>query len=431
MADIFISYTSGDRDRVEPLAKALKKHGWSVWWDRDIPPGKTYVQVIKAAITSAKCVVVIWSEKSIESDWVIEEANIGKQRGILVPAQIKAVESPIGFGLIHTADLSDWEGQTDHREFNSLINAILEIMEPASPGKETSQSIDTIPVVDAEQIAETDSTIENLGIEPDLKGDAWDVYSKIKSGISKAKRKNWIIPGLILVGIVLGAAGWLIMTTQDSGASFTNSIGMKFVLIQSGKFTTGKIGKLQEVTMSQPFYLQTTEVTQGQWKAVMGDNPSHYKKCGADCPVETVSWDDAQRFLKKLNEIEKTDTYCLPKEAEWEYACRAETDGVSFEDNRAEIDKYAWNSSNSNDRTHPVGGTAGGIEYSNPWGLYDMLGNVWELTDSVYGEDEMQKVLRGTSFNDIHDDVRCTYRTRLFQAAVRWSIGFRCAKNID
>ena len=92
---------------------------------------------------------------------------------------------------------------------------------------------------------------------------------------------------------------------------FTNSIGMTFVLIPAGTFKMGSPAgeegrdddeRQHQVTISKPFYLQTTEVTQGQWEKVMGSNPSHFNKCGKDCPVEQVSWDDAQEFIKKLNQ---------------------------------------------------------------------------------------------------------------------------------
>ena len=118
--------------------------------------------------------------------------------------------------------------------------------------------------------------------------------------------------------------------------SFTNSIGMTFVLIPAGTFQMGSPAgeaerdddeRQHKVTISRPFYLQTTEVTQGQWQKVMGSNPAHFNTCGKDCPVEKVSWDDAQEFIRKLNQMEKTDTYRLPTEAEWEWACRAKSTG--------------------------------------------------------------------------------------------------------
>jgi formylglycine-generating enzyme required for sulfatase activity len=109
---------------------------------------------------------------------------------------------------------------------------------------------------------------------------------------------------------------------------------MKFVPIPAGKFVMGSPPdesyrgsdeNQYEVRISKPFYMQTTEVSQGQWKKVMGNNPSGFKDCGDDCPVESVSWEDAQKFISKLNQMEGTEKYRLPTEAEWEYACRAET----------------------------------------------------------------------------------------------------------
>ena len=125
------------------------------------------------------------------------------------------------------------------------------------------------------------------------------------------------------------------------------------------------------VTLSKGFYLQTTEVTQAQWKAVMGSsNPSHFK--GDDLPVEQVSWNDAQDFIQKLNAKEGTHVYRLPTEAEWEYACRAGTKTAYYWGSSMDGD-YCWYNSNSSSKTHPVA-----QKRSNDWGLYDMSGNVWE-----------------------------------------------------
>ena len=172
----------------------------------------------------------------------------------------------------------------------------------------------------------------------------------------------------------------------------TNIIGMKFVLISPGSFTMGSKLSPEEVaqkyggetgwykvehpqhkvTISQPFYLQLTQVTQGQWKKVMGDNPSSFKECGDDCPVESVSWEDAHKFIKKLNEMEGGKAYRLPTEAEWEYAGRAgTTTEFSFGDNEGKLTDFAWFKSNSDSKTHRVE-----QKEPNPWGFYDMHGNV-------------------------------------------------------
>ena len=129
MSDIFISYAKGDRPKVEPLAKALEEHGWSVWWDRKIPPGKTFAQVIQEAINAAKCMIVIWSNESVKSEWVIEEATIGNSRGILVPARVDSIDPPLGFGRIQAADLTDWNTGTSNLGFTALLDSIKEVVE--------------------------------------------------------------------------------------------------------------------------------------------------------------------------------------------------------------------------------------------------------------------------------------------------------------
>jgi formylglycine-generating enzyme required for sulfatase activity len=135
-----------------------------------------------------------------------------------------------------------------------------------------------------------------------------------------------------------------------------------------------------DVKVSQSFYIQTTEVSQGQWKKVMGDNPSKFKDCGEDCPVESVSWEDAKRFIEKLNQLEKTTGYRLPSEAEWEYACRAGTSTeYYFGDDTSKLGEYAWFKENSKNATHPVA-----TRNHNSWRLNDILGNVWEWVEDDY-----------------------------------------------
>lgn len=130
MSDIFISYANVDIARAKNLAKALEEKGWSVWWDRAIPPGKTFDVVIEEAINAARCVVVLWSKKSIRSEWVKEEAAIAHKRGILVPAKIDPIDPPLGFGRIQAADLTDWKAGTSNLGFDALLNAIAQVAGP-------------------------------------------------------------------------------------------------------------------------------------------------------------------------------------------------------------------------------------------------------------------------------------------------------------
>jgi hypothetical protein len=124
MSDIFISYASEDRDRAEVLAAALEARGWSVWWDRTIPPGKTFDEVIEEALDASSCVIVLWSQAAVASRWVRAEAGEGLKRGILIPVLIEDVELPLAFRQIHAAGLIDWQGEPAHPGFGQLVGAV-------------------------------------------------------------------------------------------------------------------------------------------------------------------------------------------------------------------------------------------------------------------------------------------------------------------
>jgi len=124
MSEIFISYSRQDRARAKQLAHALEDEGFRIWWDRKIPPGRSFDEVIEEALDRAQCVIVLWSRVSTESDWVKEEAAYGKQRGVLVPVLIDATDLPLGFGRIQTANLVDWQGEKNHPEWLNLVASI-------------------------------------------------------------------------------------------------------------------------------------------------------------------------------------------------------------------------------------------------------------------------------------------------------------------
>ena len=177
-------------------------------------------------------------------------------------------------------------------------------------------------------------------------------------------------------------------------------------------------GPPHQVTISRGFWLGQYEVTQGQWEAVVGTNPSHYK--GNNRPVETVSWEDAQGFAKQLNGWAGNSVYRLPTEAEWEYAARAgTTTRWSFGDEAGRLGYYAWYSDNNS----PLGTREVGLKNPNPWGLYDMHGNVWEWCQDWKGAYSTTRqinptgpmagsvrVLRGGFFNDRARGVRSAAR---------------------
>lgn len=128
MSDIFISYANEDRDRVLPLVRALEKTGWTIFWDRTIPAGKTWRQTISAEIRACRSVLVVWTEHSVTSEWVLEEAEIGKRKQILVPILLDEVEPPFGFGTIQAANLVAWNGNDSAPSLDRLISDVANIL---------------------------------------------------------------------------------------------------------------------------------------------------------------------------------------------------------------------------------------------------------------------------------------------------------------
>lgn len=124
MADVFVSYASANRDHARQLADFVDAQGWTIWWDRDIPIGTNFQSAIASALSSARCVSVIWSRASVVSNWVLEEAEEGKNRNVLLPVQIDDAPIPIGFRLIQAANLVGWRGERNHPGVATLMQSI-------------------------------------------------------------------------------------------------------------------------------------------------------------------------------------------------------------------------------------------------------------------------------------------------------------------
>ncbi len=262
-----------------------------------------------------------------------------------------------------------------------------------------------------------------------------------------------------------------VATGDPRSPSIKNEFDMAFVYIGPGEFQMGspldEPGRQSNETphrvrLSHGFYIMTTEVTQGQWMAVMRENPSVFDDCGPDCPVENVSWNDAGRFIVRLNNRKKTNRehlnrstpvkantrpaknekppaasllkYRLPTEAQWEYACRANRTGwFSFEGDIAELDGYAWVQGNAGGSTHPVA-----LKKANPFGLYDLHGNVWEWCFDYAGPYPLKavtdprgptrgsfRIARGGSWYYPALEARAANRLYLLPESKNYNVGFR------
>ena len=316
---IFLAHSSIDKELVRKLYKELKGKGLDPWLDEeDILPGQNWTLEIPNAIRNCDYFIACLSERAI------------KRQGYM------------------------------HKEFRMALDIYAE----KPPG-----SIYLIPLkFDDCKVPE----IQLPQLCVNFRHIHWLDYWK-SNGLSRLLK-------------VFGRENSDISSEKSSHA---DSLGMEFVYIPPGIFMMGspenEEGRFNdefqhEVILTNGFYLQTTEVTQGQWQAVMGNNPSYFKNCGDNCPVESVSWSDVQEFIPKLNRQEDKQ-YRLPTEAEWEYACRAGSQArFCFGNSDEMLKEYAWFKDNSNMKTHPVA-----QKKPNNWGLYDMYGNVSEWCQDWYG----------------------------------------------
>lgn len=241
-----------------------------------------------------------------------------------------------------------------------------------------------------------------------------------------------------------------------------NFLGMEFVLIQSGEFDMGCSNSPEldpncnesekpnhHVKLTKDFYMSKYEVTQKQWKKIMGTNPSYFTRCGEDCPVETVSWHEVKRFIELLNQSEGSPknknenllqgvVYRLPTEAEWEYAARA-GNGTRYYWGETINSNYLWYEANTL-KLQPVG-----KKKPNAFGIYDILGNVWEwceddYSDTFYSDSKKtdpvnltnsnSKSYRGGSWNSYAPYTRVTYRSTYDPTYKNNDVGFRVIAEI-
>jgi len=407
VARIFLCHASEDKAQVREVYHRLKALGFAPWLDEiDILPGQDWDYEIEQALETSEFVMVFLSTRSVE--------KVGYVQREFRRALYHAEERPAGF--IHTIPVKldncsvprrfsrhQWANLYENGAFERIVRALHYGLQ---------QRGQSLP--------------EPLTHDP----------SSARTGV---------VPSPILQ-VPPSTRPSEAPTTSDSALepTFTNSIGMEFVLIPADSFMMGSPDADTEgganerpahrVTISQPFYLGKYPVTRQQWEAVMGNNPSRFWG-HPNQPVENVSWDDVHIFLHMLNEWEGGESYCLPTEAQWEYACRAGTETPWY---HPDVNAIAWHRGNSNNHPHQVG-----QKLPNAWGLYDMLGNVEEWCYDglrTYTADTVvdpigptgagaNRVFRGGGWYDSARNMRAASRNGYGPSYRLGYLGFRCASS--
>jgi TIR domain len=277
MSDIFISYASEDRDRARQIASALTDHGWSVWWDRQIPFGKTFDKVIEDNLAQAKCVVVLWTRNSVESRWVRAEASDGVGRDLLLPVVLERdLKLPLEFKMFQAANLTDWRPGQTHEEFERLLKSIDTLVNaaPTLGGTETST-------------------------QPDPKRDGATAVAPLRA--AKSKRTLYlfgllVLPSAIIVAAALGLMNWRMPTrveidlTVDRVAFTLSGSELVPILDKSVSFRSLSIESFDSIAFKAARLL---DAESGAVLSAGKDVLLRGRK--EDLPIVTITHDDAAR----------------------------------------------------------------------------------------------------------------------------------------
>ena len=390
MRDFFISYAGFDQEWAEWIARQLEESGYSVFLNfRELRVGDDFQLTLSKAINKARFIIAIISRDYFAGEWTKHEwatvlESLTKEKNRLIPILVDEIDKDawpflsildnVAIDLVRIHNLSEAKQR--------LLAGIEKIIDPnKQPERETDSPVKNEPPPEAMQ-SQGDINVEaHRAVNPALYPpafpppwanewgeDTFGLYADLDfQGV--IQRFRWIVPGTFLMG-----------SSEKEPDRFEDEIQ-------------------HPVTLTQGFWLADSACTQALWQALMGSNPSHFQGLH-DNPVDQVSWDDVQHFLQVLNERLPDLEARLPTEAEWEYACRAGTTTLfSFGDNiTPEQVNYAG------DKTIPVKSLP-----SNPWGLYEMHGNVWEWCADWYGDyptvavvdpsmKQERRVLRGGSW---------------------------------
>ncbi len=437
MSDIFISYASEDKGRVQALARAFEQKGWSVWWDRRIPVGRSFDEVIEEALDASKTVVVVWTQTSVKSQWVKNEAREGLRRRVLFPVMLEAVKLPLEFRDVQAAHLMDWQLGQDHAGFDQFLDDLAHKL--GAPVTTESRLI----APPAKNIVGKDGA--PMVLIPG--GSFWmgstkdEVDRAIQDGIremggDQQTSEGWFKPECPRHQVQIDAF-------YLDQYEVTNRLFREFVEQTDYQTTAEREGSVEAFVEGKGW----EEVHGASWRQPEA-GVTVFDSGRAEHPVVSVSWDDAQAYCRWAGKR-------LPTEAEFEYALRAGTTtrywwgngnpgarrvaNIADESAKHLLSNIMSGYDDGYVRTAPVGSYE-----ANPWGLHDMTGNVAEWMADWYGADYYAsspasnpkgpssgeyRVIRGGSWIDVPVYIRSANRYWNTPSYRNATLGFRCAQD--
>ena len=433
MADVFVSYKREDGEIVRPIVEALRESGISVWWDDGITPRQSWDTEIEQAISEASTVVVLWSPRSVTSDWVRTEAHYGKDRGKLVPALIEPCTIPIAFTLNQTVNLHGWSGDRDNRQWRKLLTWITDLIstKPGNanlPGGLVSAGA---PNVYRDSIGSLPSSGEPIY-------DGAFINPHTPPGTLFRDGEQMPVMRIVPKGL------FLLGTTSDDPDRASYEVPQKRVDIPAS-FAIGVFPVLisEYVKLAgRPLSAPPPPAAARSWfDRFRAPSPPPAPAAapsvqGKDIPVTNISFDEAQAFVDHLSSVSH-QSYRIPSEAEWEYVCRA-----------GSLTRYCCGDTIDSTRAAfalTSGPVSVGAYPPNGFGLYDMHGNVREWTADLWHDSydstpqdgrpaldghSSMRVVRGGGWRDSAPVLRSAARMRATGSIRADIIGFRVARSV-
>lgn len=426
MADVFVSYKKEDSKIAESVVAGLEAEGFSVWWDDSLTPKMAWDTDLEREIAAAATVVVLWTPRSVGSEWVRTEAHYGQDRGKLIPVMMEECQIPIAFMLRQTVSLKDWRGDRHDRSWRKLLTWIADLASTKPGNANIPQALGA---------AQPNRFRDAIGHLPSGDPIVEGAFVNASTPAGTAFRDGETMP---VMRIVPKGAFLLGSPSSDPDHSAAEepqkrveipspfAIGIFPVLVSEYEALMGTLPKVAAQPTAPRGFSLFRHPTSVPSVAPPSLNPS--------APVTDVSHDDAAAFVVKLSAT-SGEPYRMPSETEWEYACRA-----------ASTTRYAFGDTIDATRAAfaaTAGPIAAGSFPPNAFGLYDMHGNVREWTEDLWHESYdstptdgspaitghgSMRVVRGGAWRDGPAILRSAARMRATQSSRNDAIGFRVVR---